>query len=34
MLAKEYARLLNVQLQPVPVSHETKVPVLASNQVD
>jgi polar amino acid transport system substrate-binding protein len=33
-LAKEYARLLGVKLQPVPVSHETKVPVLASNQVD
>ena len=34
LLAKEYARLLNVKLEPVPVSHETKVPVLASNQVD
>ncbi|MFT3718163.1 substrate-binding periplasmic protein [Pseudorhodoferax sp.] len=34
MLAKEYARLLNVKLVPVAVSHETKVPVLASNQVD
>ncbi|MFO1329417.1 MAG: transporter substrate-binding domain-containing protein [Rubrivivax sp.] len=34
LLAKEYARLLGVKLQPVPVSHETKVPVLASNQVD
>jgi polar amino acid transport system substrate-binding protein len=33
-LANEYARLLGVKLQPVPVSHETKVPVLASNQVD
>ncbi len=33
-LAKEYARRLNVTLKPVPVSHETKVPVLASNQVD
>ncbi|GGH20915.1 hypothetical protein GCM10007036_24810 [Alsobacter metallidurans] len=33
-LAKEYARLLGVKLQPVPVSHETKVPVLAANQVD
>ena len=33
-LAKEYARLLGVKLEPVPVSHETKVPVLASNQVD
>ena len=34
MLATEYARLLGVQLQLVPVSHETKVPVLASNQAD
>lgn len=34
MLAKQYAQLLGVSLQPVPVSHETKVPVLASNQVD
>src|SRR6266568_5450528 len=34
LLAKEYARRLNVKLEPVPVSHETKVPVLASNQVD
>lgn len=33
-LAKEYARRLGVKLEPVPVSHETKVPVLASNQVD
>ena len=33
-LAKEYARLLGVTVQPVLVSHETKVPVLASNQVD
>ncbi len=34
ILAKEYARLLNVKLRTVAVSHETKVPVLASNQVD
>ena len=34
ILAKEYARLLGVKLQTVPVSHETKVPVLASNQAD
>ena len=34
LLAKEYAKRLNVKLQAVPVSHETKVPVLASNQVD
>ena len=33
-LSKEYARLLGVKVQPVLVSHETKVPVLASNQVD
>src|SRR2546428_2056390 len=34
LLANEYARRLNVKLETVPVSHETKVPVLASNQVD
>jgi len=34
MLANEYARQLGVKLQAVPVSHETKVPVLASNQAD
>lgn len=34
LLATEYARLLNVKLTPVAVSHETKVPVLAANQVD
>ena len=34
MLAKEYAKRLGVKLQPVLVSHETKVPVLAANQVD
>jgi polar amino acid transport system substrate-binding protein len=34
MLAKEYAKRLNVRLEPIPVSHETKVPVLASNQID
>ena len=33
-LAQEYAKLLGVKLQPVLVSHETKVPVLAANQVD
>jgi polar amino acid transport system substrate-binding protein len=33
-LAKEYAHLLGVKLEPVAVSHETKVPVLAANQVD
>ena len=34
LLAGEYARLLGVKLEPVLVSHETKVPVLATNQVD
>jgi len=34
VLAAEYATRLNVKLQAIPVSHETKVPVLASNQVD
>lgn len=34
LLAQEYARQLGVKVQPVPVSHETKVPVLASNQAD
>src|SRR5581483_8711065 len=33
-LAKEYADRLGVKLQPILVSHETKVPVLAANQVD
>ena len=33
-LAKEYAERLGVKLEPVLVSHETKIPVLASNQVD
>lgn len=33
-LATEYAKRLDVKLQPVLVSHETKIPVLASNQVD
>jgi polar amino acid transport system substrate-binding protein len=34
LLAQEYAKRLGVKVQAVPVSHETKVPVLASNQVD
>src|SRR5579864_2142841 len=34
LLANEYARLLGVKLSPVLVSHETKIPVLAANQVD
>lgn len=33
-LANDYAKLLGVTLQAIPVSHETKIPVLASNQVD
>lgn len=33
-LAKEYAKRLGVKLVPLNVSHETKVPVLAANQVD
>jgi polar amino acid transport system substrate-binding protein len=33
-LASEYAKRLGVKLDPVLVSHETKVPVLAANQVD
>ncbi|MDF2994398.1 MAG: transporter substrate-binding protein [Xanthobacteraceae bacterium] len=33
-LAKEYAKRLDVKLVAVNVSHETKVPVLAANQVD
>ena len=34
VLATEVARRLGVRLEPVPVSNETKVPVLAANQVD
>ena len=34
ILAKEYAKRLNVKLEAVPVSHETKVPILASNGID
>jgi len=34
LLAEEYAKRLGVKLVAIPVSHETKVPVLASNQVD
>jgi polar amino acid transport system substrate-binding protein len=34
LLATEYAHLLGVKLAPVLVSHETKIPVLAANQVD
>jgi polar amino acid transport system substrate-binding protein len=34
LLAQEYAKRLNVKLESVLVSHETKIPVLGSNQVD
>jgi len=34
VLANEYARRLGVKLEPVPVSHDTKVPILATGQVD
>ena len=34
MLANEYATRLGVKLEIVPVSHETKVPILATGQAD
>src|SRR5213593_1775552 len=34
LLSNEYAKRRNVKPAAAPVSHETKVPVLASNQVD
>jgi polar amino acid transport system substrate-binding protein len=34
MLANEAANLLGVRLEAIPVSNDTKVPVLAANQVD
>ncbi|WP_205041985.1 substrate-binding periplasmic protein [Rhodoligotrophos defluvii] len=34
LLAKEYAKRLGVELQVVPVSHETKVPILATGEAD
>jgi polar amino acid transport system substrate-binding protein len=34
LLSMEYAKRLGVNLEPVLVSHETKIPVLAANQVD
>jgi len=34
MLAKDVANRLGVKLETVPVSHETKVPILATGQVD
>ncbi|MCW5223321.1 ABC transporter substrate-binding protein [Verminephrobacter aporrectodeae subsp. tuberculatae] len=33
-LGKEFAKLLGVRIQPVAVSHETKVPALVANQMD
>jgi len=33
-LANDYAKRLGVKLEVVPVSHETKVPILATGQVD
>jgi len=33
-LANEYAKRLGVKLETVPVSHETKVPILATGQAD
>ena len=34
VLAKEYAKRLGVKLEVVPVSHETKVPILATGEAD
>ena len=34
MLANEYARRLGVKLEIVPVSHETKIPILATGEAD
>lgn len=34
VLAEEYAERLGVELQVVPVSHETKVPILATGEAD
>ena len=34
MLAEEYAKRLGVTLEVVPVSHETKVPILATGEAD
>src|SRR6218665_2476151 len=33
-VGNKFARLLGVQIQPVVVSHETKVPALVANQMD
>ncbi|WP_210319141.1 substrate-binding periplasmic protein [Devosia faecipullorum] len=34
VLANEYAKQLGVSLELVPVSHETKIPIIATGQVD
>ncbi len=34
VLAGEYAKRLGVKLDPILVSHETKIPILAANQAD
>lgn len=34
VLAEEYAKRLGVEIQVVPVSHETKVPILATGEAD
>jgi polar amino acid transport system substrate-binding protein len=34
VLAEEYAKRLGVELEVVPVSHETKVPILATGEAD
>jgi polar amino acid transport system substrate-binding protein len=34
LLAEEFARQLDVQVEIVPVSHETKVPIIAAGQAD
>jgi len=34
LLGQEFAKLLGVRLEPVVVSHETKVPALVANQMD
>lgn len=34
LLANEYAKRLGVKLEIIPVSHETKIPILASGQAD
>jgi len=34
VLANEYAKRLGVKLEIIPVSHETKVPILATGEAD